>query len=110
MTKIKTQTYTPGPWTLDIGTTYIAVHGADKQTVHVDMYPERARELGEANARLIAAAPTMKDALDLEAAWLESVLRVHDGGPFGPQLLRVAFEHRLIAIRAAIAKATGENK
>lgn len=59
----------------------------------------------EAARALIWAAPDMKAELDFEAAWLESVLRLHDGGLAVPKILREQIERRLIALRLPIAKA-----
>ena len=92
-------TYTPGPWRwwVTVGGARIAGRPADgsKNFVCDVMPPERAVSY-EANARLIAAAPELLEALQ---AILPDAVANHIGGP--------DTQARIDAARAAIAKATG---
>lgn len=96
--------HTPGPWTIRHGTNIFAArtdvghegcicntgsHGSN----HQDCGPEN-----EANARLIAAAPDMLEALEQALQWIEVDETTH-GRKFGAG--NVA--------REAIAKATGQS-
>ena len=88
--------FTPGPWHVSKGRRVVWVKAGHQNVagVYMGSYPARYGETDLANARLIAAAPELLDALDRLLNWP----RVFDG-------LRaedVAFA------RAAIAKATGE--
>ena len=95
----KSAGHTPGPWTYDAlqrGGGYKALKtrwtilapGVDDEVGTV----RRGGDIGEANARLIAAAPDMLEALRLCELHLRSN---HDGGLAD-------------TVRAAIAKAQGE--
>lgn len=57
----------------------------------------------DANARLIAAAPDLLEALTGERDWLEAVLKITSD-----PTVRAGAKRRLTKVRAAIAKATGE--
>lgn len=92
--------HTPGPWH-DVGFGWISAGD--------DVEPERGSTIarydwetpsGIANARLIAAAPDLLEALHQSEAELQSLRTpsVADG-----------IDHTLRIIRAAIAKATGES-
>ena len=88
--------HTPGPWHVSKGRSVVWVKAGhqDVAGAYMGSYPARCGEQDLANARLIAAAPELLEALDRILNWP----RVFDG-------LRaedVAFA------RAAIAKATGE--
>lgn len=98
--------HTPGPWHIERGTS-VYVRADDAHHVgpicsirsrldYPGMDPIVAETL-DANARLIAAAP------DLLAA-LRSLVMEH-GGTLGCQ----RGDERAVAVRAAIAKATGES-
>lgn len=108
--------HTPGPWTLDFDDDdgrddSVPVRGAGLSSgwvavayVPID-YANRAER--EANARLIAAAPAMYEALKALHDWVlgyaqddVSNARFHSTGGFG----------KMEAARAAIAKAEGERR
>lgn len=96
--------YTKGAWTtfdtpLGIGVT------ATWDVAHCGGFDtNRSRDEEVANARLIAAAPDLLEALKLHDAYM--ALPTDRGGAFGPKgQARAAFDD---AKRAAIAKATGE--
>ncbi len=103
--------HTPGPWRLD--ETFVdgqwgnpshwvcEIVGPDNSRIVADIpeyrtYEEDAAEL-EANARLIAAAPELLEALEYAQAWITEVGE-RKGLPNG---------RTLQTIEAAIAKATG---
>lgn len=52
--------HTPGPWSANLDWIYA---DADEERIARVVTPERHPEIGEANARLIAAAPDMLTAL-----------------------------------------------
>ena len=83
---MKTQ-HTPGPWTVD--NQYI--HGPDG----IRFLAVAGDGAGQANARLIAAAPELLAAARLAVAWSEQVPAPYRDWP------------HVAAARAAIAKATG---
>lgn len=66
--------HTPGPWTFDaekvsgphLTQTYLFAHG----DVIGRIYADSTRDNSQANARLIAAAPLMAEALLVARAWL----------------------------------------
>lgn len=65
-------THTPGPWTLERNrATSLSVYGSDKVFVG-EVYNEIDEPLQteEANARLIAAAPELLEALKLAQSWM----------------------------------------
>ena len=93
--------HTPGPWIVgpvdDTLVSHIAADGKryeiaaiDGDYNHPDTWP-----IMEANARLIAAAPALLEALEACYPWLRT-------SPEGEAATRIAL--------AAIAKATGENE
>jgi hypothetical protein len=79
--------HTPGPWTVD--NQYI--HGPDG----IRFLAVAGDGAGQANARLIAAAPELLAAARLAVAWSEQVPAPYRDWP------------HVAAARAAIAKATG---
>ena len=82
--------HTPGPWAFKKG-----AHRIEVRTT-----PERAYAFSlpdEANARLIASAPTLLEALEAVLPDLEHYVATHGPGP----------DNRLALARAAIAKAKG---
>lgn len=84
--------HTPGPWHTDAGQSfYVFAHGSLMEQAGVNNGPFVCNASTQANARLIAAAPELLDAL---AALLE------DQRDASPPVLAQA--------RAAIAKARGE--
>jgi hypothetical protein len=97
--------HTPGPW-LRIGTTvYALMHAGWKRgveqfknrfTVQVQRDRECSEEEAEANARLIAAAPDLLEAL-------EAMYEMFNGNGITPN-----DDDAIISARAAIAKATQE--
>jgi len=82
--------YTPGPWTFANGPHRIEVH-----TTPALAYAFSISD--EANARLIAAAPELLEALEAVLPDLEHYVATHGPGP----------DKRLAIARAAIAKARG---
>ena len=107
--------HTQGPWTWAEsainGALAPQVFGPDGMclaNVNIRPYHADNRPEADANARLIAAAPYLLEEHELEAAWLESVLHLHNEGLAVPKMLREQVGRRLIAIRAAILKAGGE--
>ena len=82
--------HTPGPWTFKRGVYRIEVRTT----------PERSYAFSlsdEANARLIASAPELLEALEAVLPDLEHYVATHGPGP----------DKRLAIARAAIAKARG---
>ena len=108
--------HTPGPWRVQAtGNSFVVEEHTHTEAISVDENgnPCRWSEYNESNARLIAAAPELLDALRM---WLD----IHDtpagfAGKYGKALdaaiaaqqLRV--EAAASAARAAIAKATESN-
>ena len=96
--------FTPGPWGLDAGfesskpgdfDEYWQVHdGADAIACSANCYAENR----EGNAKLIAAAPDLYEAL----SDIVSSLVIHDLGP-------IYLTKEIIIARAALAKARGES-
>jgi hypothetical protein len=101
--------YTPGPWkTDDFDDDAPFAILAGRQAVcmlgeHGELKPFRAFENAKANARLIAAAPELLEALELCLQKLAAMAE-HFGDRWPFDLNRVRAE---TAARAAIAKATG---
>ena len=96
--KTKTQTHTPGPWSLSVGRT---INGSRAVMPSDDGSDKNGREIavmrgvdGEANARLIAAAPDLLEAARTAASNIEEGY---------PQDASVILEELL----SAIAKAEG---
>lgn len=106
-------THTPGPWRVkQTGFTYfrdLTILGEDwhgeetpvaaalvRNALHPYGRADKARAEIEANARLIASAPELLEALDACLPDLEHYVATHGPGP----------EKRLALARAAIAKAT----
>ncbi len=87
--------HTPGPWALHEGKT--AVNGADGRLVaSCGFLPYRNKWDSEANARLIASAPDLLEALELII--------------FDIECLEPIKKHHLEEAYEAIAKAKGETK
>ena len=89
--------HTPGPWTILPNTPHFvrAMHPAEGMQPVATVYHFDG-ELA-ANARLIAAAPTLLEALEAVLPDLEHYVATHGPGP----------DKRLAIARAAIAKARG---
>lgn len=116
-----TAKHTPGPWTLlpeEADKDYLRIRGtrlgARYKVANVHMprlweshYVLRDRENAEsvANARLIAAAPELLEAAKLVLEWYEAEDN-HSGTDFYQRMQMCRDSED--AIRAAIAKATGE--
>ncbi len=83
--------HTPGPWTIRESATHITVVGANNETIFHD--DKRCPSVPE-DARLVAAAPELLEALKLAAKI----------NPYGSVENAAARD----AARAAIAKAVGE--
>ncbi len=100
--------HTPGPWH-HTGREFNDVRDSDDELVAVALHlrvgqPERSVQEAEANARLIAAAPELLEALKTAMQQLETdAIFMSLSGANGDHQAKAA----LIA-RAAIAKATGE--
>lgn len=96
--------HTPGPWTLEAGRNFITSSGEFYLTYGQDKYKNpKFRDFCEldANARLIATAPELLEALELLA-------RIH-GFYSGPECQQLECEcYVCLKARAAIAKAKGE--
>lgn len=97
-------TYTPGPWvTDDVYKDDIARYVMSDLVpfphtiARLELGQDRAEQ--EANARLIAAAPELLEALQSLLKWAQGV--------HGPRPARINYAGMDVA-RAAIAKATGE--
>jgi len=104
-----TAKHTPGPWNMVDEDKRIAIgvglvegpNGYDVAEVYNDDCP---REVGEANARLIAAAPDLLEALQEVCrpyGMLDIVVSEHMHGSRGDDMLAVAKK-----VRAALAKVT----
>ena len=91
--------HTPGPWVIHGNFTEIHPHDdPDGNQVIADVDPDCEMSNREANARLIAAAPDLLEALEAMVTTWE-----------GPrELAAIRFAQNVIAARAAIAKARGE--
>jgi len=98
--------FTPGPWVVDSFSTregeFVGVYSDDATgsvVAHVGPFSlvRRPREIVDANARLIAAAPGMYDALRKALNYLENT----------ESELGIKLESA-DAVRAALSKATGE--
>lgn len=97
--------HTPGPWSVDNDVDVIA--SLDGITVvdiaHVDPFGEK-RPSAEADARLIATAPELLEALkDMREGW--RYIRQHHGDLYG-----VGWDRAEQAADAAIAKASGADR
>ena len=93
--------HTPGPWDVEPKGSRHFVDGADGLTVaYLDRAGVRERSEIEANARLIASAPELLEALEAVLPDLEHYVATHGPGP----------DKRLAIARAAIAKARGGGK
>ena len=103
-TQMSNAKHTPGPWSSSMWTDDVAgavgwsiVCGDAGHRVPTNTFETDDEEEAEANARLIAAAPELLEALQAYDAWADKT-------PPHDQELKVLRER----IRAAIAKATGE--
>ena len=105
--------HTKGEWVFGYGDTveYGMVFGVglnttpDWTTVCVLSLPDEVNEEDLANARLIAAAPELLQALQVAEKKLEELENAVSGGDD-----EIYVEGAILTVRAAIAKATGENK
>jgi hypothetical protein len=100
------QMHTPGPWftSQPHGTIYIEarLRGSTLQEVAA-CGPTEAEGQREANARLIAAAPELLDALVFAEEWLTRAEALLDRGEDDSP----NFEPAILMARAAIARARG---
>ena len=107
-----TTQHTPGPWTFSQSTEYgdkrfyiaqadgapYTPHYSDVATLIAETVNDERKSIQEANARLIAAAPDLLEALqDI----VKSLVDQDDEG-------MIEHAQQMIIARAAIAKATGE--
>lgn len=99
--------HTPGPW--NIGTKNGArVWSENGETLIADANASESlrKEIKKANARLIAAAPDLLEALESAWLWMENQADGQSKGGHATFDLMMLREQRDLA-RAAIAKATG---
>lgn len=89
--------HTPGPWTIDDGNIILGDKGLSVAEVYADDLEQQRH-----NARLIAAAPTMLEALVDLVETLQNV-RMQDGGG----QIQDEYADMFSEARAAIAKAEG---
>jgi hypothetical protein len=87
--------FTPGPWTLTKFDQGFMIHDADGNLVET-VYT------GEANARLIAAAPDLYAALKRSRALLSSLA----GARFSNEIVPALINEQVALIDAALAKAS----
>lgn len=99
-----TQPHTPGPWSVIQGFRGIVISGFAYEVAHCDDTRDNSPPETEiaANARLIAAAPDMLDALRMAEKEFSGWSWTGNARNKGP------YDDRLAHIRAAIAKATKE--
>ena len=98
--------HTPGPWDVEPKGSRHFVDGADGLTVaYLDRAGVRERAEIEANARLIAAAPELLEALEGAEELAEGAIKLLR--QLDMETGRIAAECVLRDARAAIAKATG---
>ena len=91
--------HTPGPWFVTEGGQYIEASRYEHGGRQIVGKPQGDNpEQWNANARLIAAAPELLEALQSVVAWMDAP----DESAFS--------DTQLDCVRAAIAKATGEKK
>ena len=97
--------HTPGPWR-EGASTFCRGDGEVQMRVYTDHPPTEFDVFGDnlaANARLIAAAPDMLEAL-------QALMDLNDnGGPFGGEMYQDRVDRAWDSARDAIARATGEN-
>lgn len=91
----QTTTHTPGPWAIEEGDRETHIVGGEAILAYCPDWPCAPQEQ-EANARLIAAAPALLEALDALLEFLDN------GTPIYPGALAVN------DARAAITKARGK--
>lgn len=87
--------YTPGPWTAE-GWENLVVNAGNVTLASTPGYTNGNLAEAKANARLIAAAPELLEALKMAIDWANEVPSPYRDFPF------------IAAARAAIAKATEE--
>lgn len=98
---MKTHTHTPGPWSVETKGSRHFIDGADELTVaYVDRAGVRDRQSYEANARLIAAAPDLFEALEDAAFLMRMAAKI--AGPMQDSFRRSAED-----AAKALAKAEG---
>ena len=102
--------HTPGPWSVSYGTDISGIEndteaGCVGQVDVAHVYLRTVDGRTEANARLIAAAPELLEAARLVIAWYESE-DDRSTADFYQRMEMCRLSE--IALRAAIAKATGE--
>lgn len=94
----QTDTHTPGPWAIEEGDRETHIVGGEAILAYCPDWPCAPQEQ-EANARLIAAAPDLLEAL-------EKIVAVADSTPFNP--VGFVIGHIVNDARAAITKARGK--
>ena len=98
---MKTYTHTPGPWSVETKGSRHFIDGADELTVaYVDRAGVRERQTYESNARLIASAPDLLEALEDAAFLMRMAAKI--AGPMQDSFKRSAED-----AAKALAKAEG---
>lgn len=100
--------FTPGPWSVGKavnGCWIEAGHAAQLVSIGRTFYDSVGAETEEANARLIAAAPTLYDELDIRVSDLVMLRKAIEAGDPKAELLN-RIETMILESRAALAKAT----
>lgn len=104
--------HTPGPWTAEIGRHVASIRaGSVHQKLIADVFIPLNEEERVGNARLIAAAPELLEALTLLRDLGENVpIFQLDGGKSSVKAVRLAgkFTGAMDKARAALVKARGE--
>ena len=96
--------HTPGPWRVQAtGHSFVVEAHTHTEVISVDANgnPCRWSEYNEANARLIAAAPELLEALQALLGWEEAEIKHFEATGPDDWIMEIA--------RAAIAKATAPN-
>ena len=102
----ETQAHTPGPWTAAIEIARrihcrtVTINGANGHAFLADVYDGNGAYPAEANARLIAAAPEMYDAIrlisDLRDAWRNNDL---DSTEYMDELERIQLQDLIAKVK-----------
>ena len=95
--------YTPGPWTVNEYREVLDAQGRTICRVYLDG-DRKPVATAKANARLMAAAPELLEALEATTAWIVELAASGDAGIWDGEDM-----DEVIAARAAIAKARGQS-
>ena len=111
MNKSNKPTYTSGPWEVgDDSVTGRYVYDPKGERIVAEAYPDEHQDY-EANARLIAAAPEMLEALERTVFYYETLRKkfsLAEGYP-DPSGIIENLDHMIPHLKAVIAKARGES-